>query len=81
VGVAHEHANKLALVVVLDELNTSCARNDAQLVEPTLVVLPRYGADATTHTRFEQSHTLEIGQIDCAPMLNLACCAEVMRSP
>src|SRR5262249_32226060 len=53
VGVAHEQASELALVIALDELDASCARNDAQLVEPTLVVLPHYGLDATTHDWLE----------------------------
>jgi hypothetical protein len=73
VGESHEQASKLALVIPFDEPNTCGARNDAQLVEPALVVLPGYGPDATIHDRFEQSHTPEISQIDCAPMLNLVC--------
>jgi hypothetical protein len=35
----------------------------------------RYGPDAATHDWFEQSHALEIGQINAAPMLDLARCA------
>jgi hypothetical protein len=61
VGVGHEHADKLALVVVFDEPDASRARDDAQLVEPTVIVVPGYGPDATIHDRLEQSHTLEIG--------------------
>src|SRR5262245_40063585 len=49
VGVGHEHADKLALIIALDELDASCARNDTQSVEPTVVSLPRYGPDAATH--------------------------------
>jgi hypothetical protein len=80
-GVGHKQAGKLALVVALDELDASCAQDDAQLVEPTVVVLPRYGPDATIHDGPEQSHTLEVSQIDAAPMLAFAGRAEVRRSP
>jgi len=75
-GIGHEHADELALVVVFDEPDAARAGNDAQRVKPTVVVLPGYGPDATIHDRPEQSHTLEIGQIDCAPILNLVCRAE-----
>ena len=34
VGVGHKQADELDLVVALDELDASCARDDAQLVEP-----------------------------------------------
>src|SRR5262249_18190814 len=81
VGVGHKQAGELALVVALDELDASCARDDAQLVDPTVVSLPRYGPDAVTHDRLEQSHTLEVSQIDAAPMLAFARSAEVRRSP
>src|SRR5262249_5040576 len=81
VGVAHKQTSELAFVVALDELNAFCARNDTQSVEPTVISLPRYGPDAATHDRFEQSHALEIGQVDRAPILNLARCADAMRSP
>jgi hypothetical protein len=81
VGVGHEEASELALVIALDELDPFCARNNAQPVEPTLVVLLDHGPDPTTHDRFEQSHMLEISQVDCAPMLNLICRTEMMRSP
>jgi hypothetical protein len=46
-----------------------------------MVDLPHYGLDVTTHDGLEQSHTLEISQVDCAPMLNLVRCADAMRSP
>src|SRR5215831_9019881 len=81
VGVGHEQASELALIIALDELDASCTRDDAQLVEPTVVVLPRYGPNAVTHDRLEQSHTPEISQIDAAPMLAFARSAEVIRSP
>src|SRR5262249_60689449 len=80
IGVRHKQASELALVITLDELNAFCVRNDAQLVEPTLVVLPGHGPDPTIHDRLEQPHTLEIRQIDAAPMLALARCADVKRS-
>jgi len=72
VGVGHEHAHKLALVVVFDEPDAARARDDAQLVESTVIVLPSYAPDPTIHYRLEQSHALEIGQIDAAPMLAFA---------
>jgi hypothetical protein len=53
-------------------MDAACARDDAQLVEPTVVVLPRYGRDAPSHDGLEQSHTLEVSQIDAAPMLAFA---------
>jgi hypothetical protein len=81
VGIGDEQASELALVIALDELDASCARDDAQLVEPAVVPLPRYGPDAATHDRLEQSHAPEVGQIDAAPMLAFARSAEVMRSP
>ena len=70
-----------ALVIALDELDASCTRDDAQLVEPAVVVHPCYGPDAVTHDGLEQSHPLEVSQIDAAPMLAFARSAEVMRSP
>jgi len=79
VGVGHEQASELALVIALDEPDTSRARNDAQFVEPTLVVLPGYGPDPTIDNGLEQSHTLEIDQVDAAPMFAFARSAE--RSP
>src|SRR5262249_14168630 len=79
--VGHEKASELTPVIAFYEPDTSRARNDAQLVEPTMIVLPRYGPDTATHDRLEQSHTLEFSQIDAAPMLNLARCAELKRSP
>src|SRR5690349_22037916 len=72
VGISYKQSSELALIIALDELDASCARDDAQLVEPTVVVLPRYGPDAVTHDRLEQSHTLEVSQIDAAPMLAFA---------
>ena len=37
-------------------------------IKPTITALPRYGPDAASQDRLEQSHTLEIRQIDAAPM-------------
>jgi hypothetical protein len=48
-----------------------------KLVKTTVVAFPRYGPDATTDNRFEQSDTPEVNQIDCAPMLNLVRRAEM----
>src|SRR5262245_57011743 len=79
VEVRHKQASELALIIAFDETDTSCARNNTQLVEPTVVALPRYGPDAATSDGLEKSHALEIGQIDCAPML--AFTRAVMRSP
>src|SRR5215470_6022874 len=76
VGVGYKQASELALVVAFDEPDTSCARNDAQLVEPAVVALPRYRLDAATHDRFEQSHALLIGEINAASMLAFACTAD-----
>src|SRR5262245_39706463 len=45
VGVGHKQAGELALVVALDELDASRIRDDAQLVEATVVVLPRHGPE------------------------------------
>jgi hypothetical protein len=73
VGVGHEQASELALVIPFDEPDASRTRNDAQYVKPTVVVLPGYSLDPTIHDRSEQSHTPEISQVDCAPMLNLVC--------
>jgi hypothetical protein len=80
VGVDHEHADKLSLVIVFDEPDACRARNDAQPVTATVVVLPGYGSDPTTDNGLEQSHTLEISQVDAAPMLAFACCADMKRS-
>src|SRR5215467_5606118 len=55
-GIGHKQTGELALVITFDELDASCARNDAQSVEPAVVALPRYGLDAATHDRLEQSH-------------------------
>src|SRR5215470_11771247 len=49
VSVGHEQPGKLALFIAFDEPYACRAWNDAQLVEPTLIVLPRYGPDATIH--------------------------------
>src|SRR5262245_60657666 len=68
VEVRHKQASELTLIIALDEPDTICVRNNTQLVGPTVVVLPRYGPDATIHNWPEQSHALEIGQIDAAPM-------------
>ena len=38
-GVGHKQAGEFALIIALEELDASCARDDAQLVEPTAVVL------------------------------------------
>src|SRR5262249_36472708 len=81
VGVGHEQAGELALLISLDELDASRPRDDAQLVEPAMVVLPCDGPDAVTHDRLEQSHASELSQIDAAPMLAFARSAEVRRSP
>src|SRR5262245_29491138 len=72
VGVGHEHASELALLVPFDEPDAARAGNDAQRVKPTMVVLPCDGPDATTHDGLEQSLTLQIGEINAAPMLALA---------
>src|SRR5262249_37295314 len=81
VRVGHEMTSNLTLVTPLDEPDACRVRNDAQLVEPAISILPCDGPDATTHNNFEQSHTPEISQIDCTPMLNLARCTELYRSP
>src|SRR5215467_3616654 len=39
-GVGHEQAGELALVIALDELDASCARDDAQFLELTVVAVP-----------------------------------------
>jgi hypothetical protein len=77
VGVGHEQASELAVVVPFDEPDAGRGGNDAQRVKPTVVVLPCDGPDAITYDRLEQSHTLEVSQIDAAPMLAFARCAEV----
>jgi hypothetical protein len=58
--------DELALIVVFHEPDASSARNDAQLVEPTVVLLPRYGPDPTIRNRPEQSHTPQLGHIALA---------------
>src|SRR5262249_40284660 len=54
-GVGHKQAGELALVVALDELDAACARDDAQLVQATVVVLPRYGPDSGTRNSPERT--------------------------
>jgi hypothetical protein len=46
-----------------------------------VVVPPCYGLDAATHDGIEQSHALQIGKINAAPMIALARRADVERSP
>src|SRR5262245_48832508 len=58
VGVGHKQSGELTLVVA-----APCARDNAQLVEPTVVVPPRYGLDAATHDGIEQPHALQIVSI------------------
>src|SRR5215475_5273982 len=50
----------------------------AQLVEPAVVALPRYCLDAAIHKRFEQSHALQIGEINAALMAAWNACVHGM---
>jgi hypothetical protein len=75
--VGDEQTPKLAVSIALDEAYAFRPWDYSKLVDPS-VDIPYDGANVAPRYRLEQTHALQFGQIDAAPMLNLACSTDVI---
>jgi hypothetical protein len=70
-GVGDKHAPKLAVIVASNEANALGLRDHPQPVDPT-IDKPHDGANVPPNDGLEQTDTLQLGQVDAAPMLAFA---------